>query len=73
MKPGQQKRIDAAFTHHPAKSEGQVARYAVIRLKLHQMATLFCDLCPDSRELNGALKCLEEAQHWAIASIARNE
>lgn len=74
IKPAQARRIQAAFTFHPPKPESdQAARYDAIRGSLLNMAHFLAMNCPDSRELNSALKCLEEAQAWAIAAIARNE
>lgn len=73
MTQSQAKRIEKAFTHHPPRDDSQTARYAEIRRQLRELAAGLCNACPDSRELNSALKCLEEAQSWAIAAIARNE
>jgi hypothetical protein len=72
-KEHQLRRIDAAFTHHPPKGEDQIERYKTIRGSMKNLATFLAQSCPNSRELNSALKCLEEAQSWAIAAIARNE
>lgn len=73
MKLAQERRIEAAFTHHPPKNPSQIERYQILREKLKAVAYYLADHCPDSRELNSALKSLEEAQSWAIAAIARNE
>ncbi len=73
MKPAQEKRIRTAFTHHPPKDQSQVDRYETIRSSCLNLAAWMCDHCPDSRELNTALKHLEEVQSWAIAAICRNE
>ena len=73
-KPATQARIDRAFTHHaPIPGTDQADRYREIRSHLGLLATRLCQLCPESRELNIALHHLEDAQSWAIASIARNE
>lgn len=72
-KPAQERRIRAAFTHHAPTNQSQVDRYENIRRSCLDLGMLLTGLCPDSRELNSALKCLEEVQSWAIAAIARNE
>jgi hypothetical protein len=73
LKAAQEKRIRAAFTHHPPIDESQVERYQLIRGSLYNLAVYLCDLCPDSCELNKALNLLDEAQYWALAAIDRNE
>ena len=73
MKPAQKKRIEKAFTYHPPKDDFQQQRYSLIRQRHGELATMLAEICPDSRELNSSLKCLEESQAWSIAAIARNE
>lgn len=72
IKVAQARRIGAAFRDHPPKDD-QVDRYQKIRGSCANLAVFLCELCPDRRELNSALKCLEETQSWAISAIARNE
>jgi hypothetical protein len=69
----QKARIEAAFTSRPPADESQIERYGLIRNHLKALAHAFTVMCPHGRELNSAIKCLEEAQSWAIAAIARNE
>jgi hypothetical protein len=74
LKPAHARRIESAFTHHPPRPESdQVERYAAIRAGCKDLALLLATACPDGRELNSALKGLEEVQSWGIAAIARNE
>ncbi len=73
-KPATLKRIESAFTYHPPiAGSDQPARYEAIRGSAKNLAVFLAELCPESRELNTALKKLEEAQSWAIAAICRNE
>ena len=60
------------FTYHPPK-EGQAERYTTLREVAKELAELFVEECPESRELSLALTKLEESVMWANASIARNE
>jgi hypothetical protein len=61
-------KIDQAFTYHPPKP-GQPEKYAAIRDKAKEFATLLAMMCPDSRELSLAMTNLEQAVMWANASI----
>jgi hypothetical protein len=60
------------FTYHAPK-EGQPQKYEKIRFNGHNLAEMFNELVPDSREKSLALTKLEEAVMWANAAIARNE
>jgi hypothetical protein len=64
--------INRNFTYHPPKSD-QPGRYMLLREQAHNLASLFLQNCPNSRERSLALTKLEEAVMWANASIARNE
>lgn len=73
-RPHQIRRILAAFTYHaPKQGSDQAERYEAIRASCKNLAHFLVERCPNGRELNSALKCLEEVQSWAIAAIARNE
>ncbi len=61
-----------AFTYHPPNS-GQPKRYEAIRSQANELACLFNQVCPPSREKSLAMTKLEEAVMWANAAIARNE
>jgi hypothetical protein len=64
-------RIENNFTYHPPL-DGQPEQYELIRYQAKQLAHLFVDQCPESRELSVALTKLEEAVMWVNAGIARN-
>lgn len=62
--------LQTRFTYHPLKP-GQSEVYQNIRDKAHELAQLFAQLCPESRELALAHTNLEQAVMWANAAIAR--
>ena len=64
--------VNNNFKYHEPK-EGQVKKYADIRDTSKELAYIFTELCPESRELSLAITKLEEAVMWANAAIARNE
>ena len=64
--------LKTRFTYHPPK-EGQPKKYEQLRGTAKHLATMFQELCPDSRELSLAITRLEEAVMWANAAIARRE
>ena len=64
--------IENNFKYHPPK-EGQPEAYEFIRDSAKNLANIFDNVCPNSREKSLALTKLEEAVFWANASIARNE
>ena len=64
--------LENRFTYHTPKP-GQGSRYATIRVRALDLANLFNEFCPDSREKSLAITHLEDAVMWANASIARNE
>lgn len=68
----EQAQIDNNFTCHSPKGD-QAERYVRLRDKGKELALLYEELCPDSREKSLALTHLEESNMWANASIARNE
>lgn len=65
-------RINNNFKYHPPKDD-QAERYVAIRDKAKELALLFNELTPGSREQSEAFTCLENAVMWANAAIARNE
>lgn len=73
MKPAQSKRIEEAFSYHRPKDLETGDRCQRIRASCKNLAIFLAENCPDSRELNSALKSLEEAQSWAIAAIVRHQ
>ncbi len=62
--------LQTRFTYHAPKP-GQPELYESLRTKAHELAQLFTDLCPESRELALAHTNLEQAVFWANAAIAR--
>lgn len=67
-----QQDLDNRFTYHSPKGS-QPERYVAIRNKAKELAQLYLDLTPSSREQSVALTELESSVMWANASIARNE
>jgi hypothetical protein len=65
-------RIETNFKYHPPKKD-QPERYDRIRSKAKELAVVFAEDAPDSRELSLALTELENAVMWANAAIARHE
>ena len=43
----------------------------LVRSTLKAAAFTIAGICPVGRELNSSLKCLEEAQDWALNAITR--
>ena len=64
--------IENNFKYHAPKP-GQPEKYERLREKAKELANLFDELCPNSREKSTAMTQLEGAVMWANASIARNE
>ena len=59
------------FIYHPP-IDGQQEKYEELRAKGLELAQLIANHCPESREQSLAVRKVEEAIFWAIASIARN-
>ena len=72
-KPAQLRRIESAHAVRSMIGRKALSRIADLRDGLKTVALHLVQLCPDGRELNSALKSLEEAQFWATASIIRSE
>ncbi len=68
----QKDRLDNTFTYH-APFGDQSERYIQIRNSARQLAEIFIENSPPSREQSLALTNLEQAVMWANAAIARNE
>lgn len=64
--------LQCRFTYH-APQEGQPERYEQLRAKAREFAELIIELTPESREQSLAVTKVEEATHWANASIARRD
>ncbi|WP_435869242.1 Acb2/Tad1 domain-containing protein [Corynebacterium stationis] len=65
--------IENTFTYHDTKDEVQEQKYVTLRQKTKELAYLYEELCPPSRERSLALTNLEQSNMWANASIARNK
>lgn len=63
--------IENNFTHHKPSID-QTERYDELMEKGKNLALIFNDFCPDSREKSLAMTKIEEAIMWAKAAIARN-
>ena len=64
--------LDNIYKYH-TPNDAQVRRYQDIRDKAKELATMFNEVCPDSRERSIAFTNLETAVMWANAAIARNQ
>jgi len=62
--------LQTRFTYHDPKVS-QIKAYQDIRDKAHELAQMFAQLCPESRELALAHTNLEQSVMWANAAIAR--
>jgi hypothetical protein len=62
--------LENRFTYHPPKP-GQAEAYQELRDKARELAELFAQACPESREQALAHTNLEQAVFWANAAIAR--
>lgn len=60
------------FTYH-APTMVQIERYARLRQKAKEFATLILEITPQSREQSLALTAVQETCMWANASIAIHE
>lgn len=63
--------ISNSFGFHPGTAD-VAALYKEIRFMFNNVAQWLNKECPDSRELAVALTNLEQAQMWAIKSVAVN-
>ncbi len=67
-----QDQINNTYTYHKPFGTQQ-ERYEQIRAKAKELALIFYELCPTSREASLAYTNLQQAVMWANASIAINE
>lgn len=64
-------RLDRDYTYHQPNPE-KIERYAAVREKGRELATLIAQCVPECRELHASLTQLELAILQANAGIARN-
>ena len=64
-------RIERDFSSMALTTE-QTRRCEYIQDLLGAAAVSLLEICPESRELNGAINSLDEAVHWAREAIARH-
>ncbi|WP_141500955.1 DUF7681 family protein [Paenibacillus luteus] len=62
--------IENNFRYHAPK-DGQAEKYETLRSKAKELAYLYDELAPSSREKSVAMTKLEESVMWANAAIAR--
>ncbi len=70
LTPAQERRLYEAFGVHPI-SPAQYAAVAEVGDLARSLAEHYFSVCPSSRELNLAMRQLEESAHWAAAAIVR--
>lgn len=61
--------IHERFKHHPPTPE-RIESHQVIRNTSEDLAHVYVDILPDSREKSLALTALQEAAMWANAALA---
>ena len=61
------------FSHHAPKTGERIARHEAIREATLQLAALYEQLLPSSREASMAQTALHEAAMWANATLAIHE
>ena len=64
--------VDNVFKYHAPKGD-QAERYERIRAKAKELAELFIESAPESRERALALTNIQQAVMWENAAIAINE
>jgi hypothetical protein len=67
-----QSEINTRFTYHKPHGN-QPEKYEQLRNKAKELASLYLDLVPESREQSLAITALEESVMWANAGVARRE
>lgn len=65
-------KLKNSYVYHEPKGN-QIEKYQKIREKAKELAFMFDELCPNSREKALAHTNLEQATMWANKSIACNE
>ncbi len=63
--------INRNFTYH-APNDEQARNYVSLRKTAKTLAMKILKMCPDSREKEDAIICVEQAIMWANSSIARH-
>lgn len=66
-------RIDRNLTNHAPLNDVVVEWYEELRILGKGFAHGIVDLCPSTPERSLALRAVEDAVHYAVAAIARNQ
>lgn len=61
------------FSHHAPKTGERIARHEAVREASMQLAVIYEELLPGSREAALAQTALQEAAMWANAALALHE
>lgn len=61
------------FSHHPPLSGERISRHEAIREATMQLAVIYEELLPGSREASLAQTALQEAAMWANGALALHE
>lgn len=61
------------FSHHPPLSGERISRHEAIREATMQLAVIYEELLPGSREASLAQTALQEAAMWANGALALYE
>jgi hypothetical protein len=64
--------IASRFSSHPITSFVKSDTHLYIRQQCHQLANLFNERLPESREKEVSIDRLEEVMFWANAAVARH-
>lgn len=69
--PNLRDRIKQDFVFHPANTQEKQNAHSAVRTQCMNLALFMEAQVPHGRELSIALTKLEEAMHWANASLAK--
>lgn len=62
--------LDLTFGPYRPQNQDTVPKYRKVQMMVKDLALLFDQLCPESREKSVAMTKLQEAKMWANAAIA---
>lgn len=61
------------YSYHPPETEDRIRRHEAVREASMQLAVIYEELLPSSREASLAHTALQEASMWANAAVALHE